>query len=196
MNDIMLTHPHEAQLTGTTGDIIFFTPEAWHGRAANITANTTCRLFFNFYSRSSRDATRWSPCIAADRVQEVAQTLPAQCRHMLRLGREPEQPYRHHNKFWNWVMKNGSSSSTADLTSLIREYFYWKFSFQTPILRDARNHALPAYRTTITESDHFSLAEYLSHLDGLRTVKNSVRLTLEYWMSALRMKHSSPTKGD
>lgn len=201
MGDIMQQHPDEAQLTGTSGDVIFFTPEAWHGRSANASSLSTCRLFFNFYSRSSRDETRWSPCIMSSAVLDVAEILPAQFRHMLRLGRavpEPEYsmvPAAQSGKFQTWVMHNGSSSSSADLASVVREYFYWKFSLCTPVGSDARQRLLPPYRTTITETDQFSLLTYLTYLNGTRTLKNIVRLTLQYWTTALKMKNSAIVKG-
>lgn len=126
MPDIMREHPSEQQLAGDPGDLIFFSPETWHGRAPNLTAAPTCRLFYNFYSRSSREGTRWSSAIQPERVAEVAQLFPAEKRHMFRLGAlQPRQ--RPQGRFERWVKENGSSSSTTSLSGLIREYFYWRY---------------------------------------------------------------------
>ncbi|PRC90957.1 phytanoyl-CoA dioxygenase family protein [Solimicrobium silvestre] len=195
MPDIMLEHGREAQLTGSLGDVVFFTPETWHGRAANQTDQPTCRLFYNFYSRASRDATRWSPCITADKVAEVAETLPVQYRHMLRIDPAKPKPTATQGRFTTWVMRNGSSSSAANLSAVLREYFYWRFTFNTPIVKDARGQSLPAYRTTITESEQFSLLEYICHLNAMRTVKNGVRMTLNYWMSVFGIGGRAVAKG-
>jgi len=186
MENIALTHPREAQLTGAPGDLIFFTPETWHGRAANATDQPTCRLFYNFYSRRSRDSTRWSPCISPERVREVSDLFPDQCKHMLRIDPGTKLKNLKMGKFRQWVMHNGSSSSAGDLSSLAREYFYWKFAFRSPVGRDGRGRILPPFRTTVTESGQFSTLEYVSHLNLTRTIKNVVRLTANYWIAAVK----------
>ncbi|MGZ9711359.1 phytanoyl-CoA dioxygenase family protein [Glaciimonas sp. GNP009] len=195
MSNIMLDHKREAQLTGAAGDVIFFTPEAWHGRAENSTDTSTCRLFFNFYSRSSRDSTRWSPCIPAEQVAHAAEVIPFPYRHMFRIDPAPRSENLQQSKFMAWVTHNGSSSSSSALSALLREYFYWKGAIKAPIGTDARGTDLPSYRTTITESERFSVFYYIRHLDPVRTIKNTVRLSLEYWMSVCRLRAKPVEKG-
>jgi hypothetical protein len=178
MRDIMAEHPEEYQLSGQPGDVIFFTPETWHGRAPNLGNVPTCRLFFNFYSRSSREATRWSGVIQPERVAEVAEMFPAEKRHMFRMGAlQPRQ--RPEGRFERWVKEDGSSSATTSLSGLIREYFYWRYTVQQPIPEQASDLVLPPFRTTLTASKRFSTAEYLSHLDWKRTAKNMARSSIE-----------------
>lgn len=174
MPDIMREHASEQQLVGEPGDLVFFSPETWHGRAPNLTAAPTCRLFYNFYSRSSREGTRWSNAIQPERVAEVAELFPFEKRHMFRLGAlQPRQ--RPQGRFERWVKKNGSSSSSTSLSGLVREYFYWRYTVQQPVPRQAAEVVLPPFRTTITASERFSTAEYLRHLDWKRTAKNMAR---------------------
>ena len=194
LENIMTELKDEAQLTGGIGDVIFFTPEAWHGRAANTTEQATCRLFFNFYSRTSRDSTRWSPCISGEQLEAINHIVPEKYLHMLRIDPPRVPPIAGAGKFRNWVMQNGSSSSATNLQGLVREYFYWKFSRQEPITRDARGQKLPAYRTTITESDRFSFAVYLSHLNWFRTLKISVRSAIDTVLSCSRINVAASVK--
>lgn len=185
MSDILAQHGREHQLSGAAGDVIFFTPETWHGRAQNETNKPTCRLFFNFYSRSSRDETRWSQTIAPERVDEVARLFPAERRHMFRLGAvKPEMSAQ--SRFESWVMSRGSSSADTSMAGLVREYFYWRYTARQPLPKQVRGTLPPSFRTTISESSRFSTLDYLRHVNWMRTAKNAAREAIDAGRSFAR----------
>lgn len=178
MPDISKEHGRERQLVGTLGDVVIFTPETWHGRAPNSSQVPTCRLFFNFYSRASRQSTRWSNCIPPEVVASVAQLFPGSARHMFRIDSTPK-PKEARNGFKQWVKADGSSSASPTFACLLREYFYWRFALNEPLADDVRNLDLPPFRTTITTSNKFTASDYLRHLHPARTVKNLVRSAVD-----------------
>lgn len=196
MPNVMLEHEREAQLTGEVGDVVFFTPETWHGRAANLTNEPTCRLFFNFYSRTSRDSTRWSPSISNEKAAEVAEIVPLPYRHMFRIDPPGSKTEAKQSGFKAWVMENGSSSAASELSVVLREYFYWKYALKAPVGLDARGIRLPSYRTTITSSDRFTFLEYVSHLHATRTAKNIVRSGIDYWSDVFGRKKQAVRGGE
>lgn len=184
MPDILKEHPREAQLAGAPGDVVIFTPETWHGRAPNTGNIPTCRLFFNFYSRSSRESTRWSGSIAPDQVSKVADGFPSSARHMFRIDPVPA-PAVISNGFERWVKAEGSSSASPTFSGLFREYFYWRYALQTPLPADVRSVDLPPFRTTITASSEFSAGTYFRHLNVKRTVKHLARTLVDATRSSL-----------
>jgi hypothetical protein len=185
MADIMAQHPNEHQLSGEAGDVIFFTPETWHGRAQNDTDAPTCRLFFNFYSRSSRDATRWSNAIDPERVTEVARLFPAERRHMFRLG-AIKPGTRTRSAFESWVKKDGSSSADTSMAGLVREYFYWRYAVSQPLPADIRGTVPPSFRTSIVDCGQFSTVGYLRHVHWVRTAKNAARELIDAVQARMR----------
>jgi hypothetical protein len=195
MSDIMMQHKREQQLCGAPGDVIFFTPETWHGRAANLGSAPTCRLFFNFYSRSSRENTRWSPSIAPEVAAEVAGLFPAERRHMFRLGAVRPKAFPQ-SGFERWVKADGSSSADTTLNGVIREYFYWRYAAREPLARDIEGTILPPYRTAVGGNSVFSTREYLGHLNMVQFGRHLARTSINFLRSLGGTPGTTATTGE
>ncbi len=170
LNDINQAHPDEVELRGEPGDIVFFAPEAWHGRAVNASGQTTRRLFFNFYSRSSKASTSWAKGVSEEQVEKVKATLPEKTHRMFEL--DPVLTARlQTDAFTSGELRVGAKSHDrvlADITHALRTYGKSSGHPKHP------GYLLP-YTTRLTEHQNFSIIQYLRQIRPVATLKTWFR---------------------
>jgi hypothetical protein len=171
MGDTDARHPLEVDVTGKAGDIVFFTPETWHGRSRNEGGHTTRRLFYNFYSRSSRDTTTWNGIASREQLDAAMAVVPPEFHHMFQIDRDRTRSLTQVNgsALRKWVYRR----STSD--SLVRDFFYAAFAYG----HTAENKSHPGYLMPFTirlaEARRFSALRYLSHMKIIPSLKNLYR---------------------
>ena len=80
-------HKDEIDLTGSAGDLAIFTPETWHGRSENLSNKYTRRLFYNFYSRSSKNNTAWHDVVSDAEIEAAKAAIPSNYHHMFHIDK-------------------------------------------------------------------------------------------------------------
>lgn len=185
MDDMRLSRSDEIDMTGNAGDLVFFSSEAWHGRSENNSSRWTRRLFFNFFSRSSRDTTAWSGVIEDAQIEAAKTVIPSAYHHMFEIDcrRSKElatvtgSPYRR--------FALGKSSSNA---------FFRDVAFASVVYgRDPRSprgdgHLLP-YTTGLVNGDKFSAIKYLSHMRPKPALKVAARAIVDKLHSSPASRH-------
>jgi hypothetical protein len=168
MSDIGAPHPREIDLTGKAGDCVLFSTETWHARSANITGKTSRRLFYNFFSRSSRDTTTWNGIAEPHLIEEMRDSFPPEYRHLFdidafrtrRLADIDSSPVR------KWVF----AKSTSD--TLLRDFAYAAYAYGRKTDNSRETGALFPFTTRLTEARSFRAFEYLSYIKPVPALKN------------------------
>lgn len=173
MDDPQKRQPREVDLVGGRGDIVMFTPETWHARAENTSNKFTRRLFYNFYSRSSKPTTSWAKVVKAEDVARATAVLPETCAAMFKL--DPQltatlQSICVDQKFL------GHGAASHD--NLFADIAHSQATYGKNCVHSVGGgHILP-YTTKLMESRIFSLGEYLAQLKLVPTSKILARFIL------------------
>lgn len=166
-------HPQEVHISGKAGDICFFSPEAWHGRAPNLSDRPTLRLFFACYGRRSHDATSWSRAIGPDELSAAMDKLQPAHRHLLRVDPGTNREARQHwGRFRRWFTAEGRSS-----TRLLQDFFFGLFGPRPRVGRGGAPSDLPPYVTNL--AGRFEPLRYLANVNIARTLKLVIAAGLE-----------------
>jgi hypothetical protein len=162
-------HPREVHVTGKAGDVCFFSPEAWHGRAPNLSDRPTLRLFFACYGRRSHDATSWSPAIRPEQLSAAMAALPAPHRHLLMVDPGTNRADRATwSRFRRWFTADGRSS-----TRLVEDFFFGLFGGR----RRAGGDRPPPYTTSL--AGRFDPIRYLMLVNPRRTLALALAAALD-----------------
>jgi hypothetical protein len=174
-------HPREIHISGKAGDICFFSPEAWHGRAPNLSDRPTLRLVFACYGRRSHDATSWSRAIGPQQLSAAMAALPPIHRHLLTVDPGTNRAERETwSRFRRWFTADGRCSSR-----LVADFFFGLFGGRANRLRPARD-CLPPYTTAL--SGRFDPIRYLTQIDLHRTAELSLAAALDRHVLGRRLK--------
>jgi hypothetical protein len=168
MDDPRVPHPAEVDLIGDAGDLVLFSAETWHGRSKHVGKYRTRRLFYNFYSRSSRATTTWAGIVDAETLERARATLPREYGHMFdinprrtkRLATINGSPVR------SWAYRSSSSDD------IIRDVFYSAFTYGRPTDNANEPGSLMPFTTRLSEARAFSATEYFSKVRLIPTLKN------------------------
>lgn len=167
-SDLHERHPREVDLTGNRGDIVLFSTETWHGRSKNESTCRTRRLFYNFYSRSSRDTTAWAGIVPSAEIKAAQCVVPKEYWHMFDIDPARTRVLAEIDgtilRRWAYA-KSGADEFWRDLAYA---YFAYGRSSENPKVAGGR---LP-YSTMLTEARRFSLMEYLAHLRLMPSLKS------------------------
>jgi hypothetical protein len=166
-SNILSAHPREVDMTGAPGDLVLFSTEAWHARSKNQGAHVTRRLFYNFYSRSSRETTAWAGVVDPKVVESARDTLPPEFGHMfeLDLGLTRKLINVGGTPLRRWAFAKSSSDD------LVRDIVYAAYAYgRSPFSKSNPGFLMP-YTTGLTSAGRFSLLEYISHLKVIAIVK-------------------------
>lgn len=173
MDNIQQPHPKEIDLCGKAGDIVFFSPETWHARAANHSSSPTRRLFYNFYSRSCKATTSWANGVSEEEVIRAQASLPEPYRKMFFIDAKLAASLQ--TSLSSNELAQGSNSHNhffADIKHSKR--FYGKSCIQPSL----PNCTIP-YTTRLMEGSAFSFSQYLRCLKPIPTAKIVARSLLE-----------------
>jgi hypothetical protein len=160
MKNALLSQNEEVELTGKTGDLVFFSTEAMHGRAENNSKKWTKRLFFSFFSRSSRATTTWNGVVTNHQLEEAKAVIPSAYHHMFEINAQQTEQL---------ASVNGGALKKWALSKSSCNYFFQDFAYAMLIYGrnvshpEHTGHKLP-YTSTLTESNKFSVFKYLSHM--------------------------------
>jgi len=174
MDNIQKPHPKEIDLCGKAGDIVFFSPETWHARAANNFTSSTRRLFYNFYSRSCKSTTSWAGGVSEEDVTRAQASLPERYRRMFFIDAKLSSTLQTF-QLSSSELKTGSNSHSqffADIKHSKR--FYGKNCIQS----SHSNYTVP-YTTRLMEKNVFSLSKYLRCLKLIPTAKIATHALLD-----------------
>jgi len=174
MSDIHARHPQEADIVGAAGDGVLFSTETWHARSRNESNRTTRRLFYNFYSRSSRSTTTWNGIVSNDQLEAARASLPREYAHMFKI--DPAQTEQLSRVAGNSLRRLTFSRSRHD--DLIGDFFYAIHAYGKTPKKDS-GFLLP-FTTGLTGWRRFSFPEYLGKLKPIPTLKNIYVLLREY----------------
>jgi|GEM_PF-4669742 len=172
MNEPRAPHPLEVDMTGRAGDIVFFSSEAWHGRSENLSNRATHRLFYNFFSRSSRPTTAWNGVVDEMQIEAAKAIIPPAYHHMFEI--DPDRTRQlatvHGSRLRRWALGNSSSNE------ILRDFAYAACVYgQNPASADG--HLLP-YTSALVEGADFSAFKYLSHMRPAPILKAAMHATL------------------
>jgi len=161
-------HPAEVDLTGDAGDVLLFTPETWHARSAHKGSYRTRRLFYNFYSRSSRNTTTWADVIDPAIIEQARARVPNEYSHMFEISpqRSRQLGIVRGSKLKTWTYKKSSSEE------IIRDFFYASYTYGRSPDNPIEAGALMPYTTRLSQARTFSAIEYVSKLKLIPTLKN------------------------
>jgi len=168
--DVMRPHPHEIELNGTAGDIIIFSPETWHARSANQSKHSHKRLFFNFYSRSTKDTTAWHTVVTDEQVEAAKQVIPEAYHHYFTINPNSTEMLQTKgiSRFRKWVFKRSSSDE------IIRDFVYSMVTVGSNVQNAAEASYLRPHSTTLMEDAVFKPLEYLSYLKLKAVVREMI----------------------
>lgn len=186
MNTPKAPHPRELDMTGKAGDIVFFSSEAWHGRSENLSDRPTHRLFYNFFSRSSRPTTAWNGVVDDAQIAAAKAVIPPAYHHMFEIdpARTRQLATVHGSRLRRWAL--GDSSSNAAL----RDFAYAAYVYgHNPA--DREGYLLP-YTSALVEGADFSAFKYLSHMRPTPFLKAAMHTTLD----GLRAKQHAANGAD
>ena len=180
MSDIHARHPKEVDIAGVAGDGVLFSTETWHARSCNDSSYTTRRLFYNFYSRSSRSTTTWAGIISNDQLEAARASLPREYAHLFRI--DPAQTERLSRVTGSPLRRWAFSCSGHD--ALIRDLFYSLYAYgKAP---DSSDGFLLPFTTRLTGSRKFDVREYLGKLKLIPSLKTVYVMVREYLQSTLQ----------
>jgi hypothetical protein len=170
MDDLQKQQPGEVDLVGQRGDIVMFTPETWHARAENTSHKFTRRLFYNFYSRSSKSTTSWAKVVKAEEVARATAALPDACAAMFKLNPQLTTQLQSPQVDPDFL-KNGAASHDDLFADIAHsKAIYGKDCSHSM----GQGHMLP-YTTRLMESHSFRLGEYVAHMRLVPSLKEFAR---------------------
>jgi Phytanoyl-CoA dioxygenase (PhyH) len=169
LRDILGPHPGEIDMTGAAGDLLLFSAETWHARSENRSDRPTRRLFYNFYSRSSRATTAWAGAVEPDRIEAARAALPPAYAHLFRL--DPAETARLATVTGSRLRRWGFARSTSDA-------FWQDMAFAWQALGRPADHPdfpgfLLPYTTRLLEGRRFAATDYVSRLRPLTLARNT-----------------------
>lgn len=169
MSNIHSAHPAEVDLTGSPGDLVLFSTETWHARSKHSGGYPTRRLFYNFYSRSSRDTTTWADVVDPQIIERARTTLPPQYGHMFDVDprRTRQLAFVGGSSLKSWAFKRSSSDT------LIRDIFYAAYAYGRPSANPRHPAMKLPFTSLLTESGPFDAVDYFSKLKLIPTLKNA-----------------------
>jgi len=191
MSDIHSKHPEEVDMIGNAGDGVLFTTEAWHARSRNDSTRSTRRLFYNFYSRSSRATTTWDGIVAQSEIDNARAMFPAELQHMFDLDRP--RTVRLSEVRGSILRKWAFAESSSEV--LIRDAVYAPLAYGRDQDSDQYPGALNPYTTRLTSARMYNALEYFGHLKAVPTLKNAyvfLRRKAGRWLARARAGISSP----
>jgi len=169
MRDIQAPQPREVDMTGAAGDLLLFSAETWHARSQNRSARPTRRLFYNFYSRSSRETTAWAGAVSPEQIDAARAALPAAYAHLFRL--DAAETRRLAAVPGGALRRFGFARSTSE--ALLRDaVFAWQ-ALGRPVAHPAHPGFLLPYTTRLLEARRFDALEYGGHLRPLTVLRNT-----------------------
>ena len=169
MSNIEAPHRDEIDLTGESGDIVFFSPETWHARAENKTQTSTRRLFYNFYSKSSKSSTSWANAVTqadVERVKQAIPGLPAALFSIDSIRTENMQTLSHNRKFLT-IGSRSHDRVRADVA------FSKKIYGKTCLIGEGGQ--TKSYTNRSMEKTTFDLLKYARHFKFVPTLKIAVK---------------------
>lgn len=188
MDNIQQPHPKEIDLCGKAGDIVFFSPETWHARAANHSKSPTRRLFYNFYSRSSKATTSWANGVSEEEVIRAQASLPERYQKMFVIDSSLSAALQTHLS--SSELTNGSSSHSQFFADIKHSRLFYGKSCIHPTLP---NYTIP-YTTRLMERSTFSLNQYLRCIKIIPTIKIFARSLLEKIRLSANAKKTNPNE--
>ena len=181
MKDIQKQHGREIDITGKVGDIVLFSPETWHARAPNFGKSSTRRLFYNFYSRSSKNTTSWKNGVADDEVMRAQMSLPEKYRTIFKV--DPAVTSLLQNTANSKIeLLAGSKSHDHLFSDILHSYRVYGKSCK---LEGYPGHIKP-YTIRHMELRKFSIIDYIGHMAMLPTLKNVARAIIGKQIDAIR----------
>lgn len=172
MSNIQNRHPKEVDLTGNAGDIVFFTPDTWHARAENRSGKSTRRLFYNFYSKSSKSTTSWANAVSKSAIAEVLRIVPELPPSLFVINPEytiSQQNLSHSSKY----LKLGTKSHDGIRADIA---FSRQIYGQSCLI--ANGAGAKSYTNRAMEANPFNIVEYLQHFKFVPTSKIAVKRLL------------------
>ena len=186
IDNVMVRHPQEIELTGQAGDVVLFSAETWHSRAANETEQSPRRLFFNFYSRTSKDTTAWNGVVTDEQVANAKSIFPPEYHHLFRVDQEEAKNLRAVDgnplKRWNHA-KSSCDELSRDLAYAFSVYG------KNPEHPQHPGFLLP-YTTQLTREHKFSVFKYLTKIRAKPVARELLVRPVRIFMNKL-MKRSS-----
>ena len=172
MNNIQMRHGREVDMVGNAGDLVLFSAETWHGRSENVSDRWTRRLFYNFFSRSSRLTTAWNGVVDQSQLAAARAILPPEYSHMFRIDPNLTQLLSkiEGTRFRKWGL--GKSSSNR----ILRDIVYAKAVYGRPAESDHHPGYLLPFTTRLVEAVPFSATQYMSHIKPLPALKHMVSI--------------------
>jgi hypothetical protein len=169
MSNLRARHPREVDIVGAAGDGALFTTETWHARSLNESQHTTRRLFYNFYSRSSKPTTAWGGVISDEQLEAARASLPREYAHMFRIDAAQTKSLSRvgGSALRRWAF--GRSSEGA----LIRDFFFAFYAYRQSVESEASAGFLLPFTTRLSAARKFSLIEYLGKLKLIPTMRNT-----------------------
>ncbi len=181
MADTGSEHPREIHLSGKSGDICFFSTEAWHGRAANTSDRPMCRLFFGCYGRRSHDNATWSRAINSQQLATAVAQLAPEHRHLLRIDDGTNKSQRQKwSRFRRWYTADGWCSMRY-----VNDLCFGLFAPKRPRAGDPAGQ-MP-YVTNI--AGRFSLLHYLACSSPRLVLKSAVGFVLDRHPLGVKIKN-------
>ncbi len=176
-------HPREVHISGKAGDICFFSPETWHGRAPNLGDRPTLRLFFACYGRRSHDSTTWSRAIGPDELSAAMANLDPAHRHLLSVDSGANREARQHwSRFRRWFTADGRCS-----TRLLQDFVFGLFGTRLDAGRSgAASRHLPPYTTRL--AGRFRPIRYLVNIHLGRTLRLATAAMLDRYSLGQKLK--------
>lgn len=160
MKDMRTAHPREIDMTGNAGDIVFFSSEAWHGRSENNSQKWTRRLFYNFFSRSSRDTTPWHGVVDDAQIAAAREVIPEEYHHMFEV--DPARTKALSEVKGSPLKRFGLGQSSSN--DLARDYFYARSVYgKSPYHPDWPGFLLP-HTSGLVQGGRFSARKYVSSM--------------------------------
>lgn len=169
MSDIHRAHAAEVDLTGSPGDVVLFSTETWHARSKHSGTFRTRRLFYNFYSRSSRDTTTWADVVDPEVIERARAMMPPEYGHMFEINpqRTRQLAAIEGRALKSWAFKRSSANA------LVRDVLYAAYAYGRPSINPSQPGMKLPFTTLLTESRRFSALEYFSKLKFFPTMKNA-----------------------
>jgi Phytanoyl-CoA dioxygenase (PhyH) len=188
MDNIQKPYQTEVDMTGKAGDLVLFSPETWHGRSDNFSSKPTRRLFYNFYSRSSRFTTAWNGIVSEEMLAAARAILPREYHHMFEI--DPAVTRELASLPDGGIIRRWALTASTS-NCVVRDIAYaWSVYGRATGNTTHPGFLLP-YTTRLVEETPFSLWKYLSHFETIPTVKNMIRglqRNLAAWVKFSRPK--------
>ena len=167
MNDPRRQHPNEVDMTGKAGDMVFFSSEAWHARSQNNSKHSTRRLFYNFFSRSSRDTTAWNGVVSDAQLAAAKAVIPSEYHHMFSVNQQEAQRLAtvQGSRLKRWALESQNSGE------FFRDLAYSSLVCGRSANNDHHDGYLRPYTSRLVEETRFSALRFFLHVRPVPTLK-------------------------